>query len=196
MGHALGLGHSVFPRSMLTSSTTREKDVYQLNADDICGVAIGNGRPDMCPLHLPNPATMSGQQTSAIFVGGASNDRGATYRNVFERTDTIDVMSTVVVEDDHYGLPGRLHVVIELSNGTTLTKIDDGFYPWDGTVEALQTSSVVTLSGANELHILKDFNLQANLIQDIGVAIYVGYSLEEDPGEVYFSGYPIQFRVE
>jgi hypothetical protein len=86
--------------------------------------------------------------------------------------------------------------VIELSDGTTLMATDDGFAPWDGTVQALKTTAVKALGGANELYILKDFNLAANLISNISVAVYVGYSLDSEPGEVYFSGAPIQFRVE
>lgn len=196
IGHSLGLGHSVFPRSMLTIGTIRDRGVNKLSLDDICGVSIAHGRADLCPLALPNSVTASGKPTSALFVGGVSNDRGDTYKNVFSRADVIDIMATAVVEEEHYGKSGRLHAIIELSDGATLMTTDDGFAPWNGSVEALKTTSAVTLDGANEIYVLKDFNLAANLISNIGVAVYVGYSLDSEPGDVYYSGTPIQFRVE
>ena len=196
LGHVLGLGHSVFPRSMLSAGSDRARDTDTLSPDDICGVNIANGRLDGCSLLLQSPSTMTGKSTTAVFVGGASRDRGATYETVFQSNESIDVMATVVVEDQHFEQQGRLHTVVELSDGTILMATDDGFAPWDGTVQALKTTAVRSLSGANELYILKDFNLAANLISNISVAIYVGYSLDSEPGEVYFSGAPIQFRVE
>lgn len=196
IGHSLGLGHSIFRRSILAVQPISDIDVTKLSLDDICGVSIAHGRPDLCPLRLAHPLTVTGKSTSALFVGGASNDRGDTYKNVFKRADVIDVMATVVVEEQHFRQPGRLHVVIELSDGITLMKTDNGFAPWDGKVESLKKTSSMTLSGANEIYVLKDFNLDANQVRNIGVAVYVGYSLDAEPGEVYYSGTPIKFRVE
>ena len=196
IGHSLGLNHSIFPRSILAVPPIKDVDANKLSLDDICGVSIAHGRPDLCPLRLAHPLTATGKSTSALFVGGASNDRGDTYKNTFKRSDVIDVMATVVVEEKHFDQPGRLHVVIELSDGITLMKTDNGFAPWDGKVESLKKTSSMTLSGANEIYVLKDFNLDANQVRNIGVAVYVGYSLDAEPGEVYYSGTPIQFRVE
>lgn len=196
IGHALGLGHSMFPLSQLSNASDRNHDISSLTADDICGVNVAHGRPDACPLWLRNPVTVTGKSTSAVFVGGASRDRGANYDTVFRRGDKLDVMATVVVEDQHYNLPGRLHVVVEFSDGSALMKTDDGFAPWDGSVQALKTTALTHLSGANEIYILKNFDLTANNISNIGVAMYVGYSLDSEPEEVYYSGTPIMFRVE
>jgi hypothetical protein len=140
--------------------------------------------------------TFTGKPTSAVFVGGASADGGKTFADYFRQAQSIDVMATVVVEDGHWNKTGRLHVVVELSDGTALMKTDDGFAPWDGSVGALKTTSLRTLQGANEIQILKDFNLKANGIGNVGVAMYLGYSLETEPNEVYFSGTPIMFHVE
>lgn len=195
IGHGLGLGHSMFPGSALTNAAKQIFDRDKLTADDICGVSIANGRPDMCPLILTNSVTMTGKTTSALFVAGASSDRGRTFTNTLSHLDTLDLMATVVVEDEHYGLPGRVLTVIELSDGSALMKTDNGFAPWDGSVQALRSTSVITLSGANEIYILEDFNLEQNGIRDVGVAVYIGYSLDAEPDEVYYSGAPLQFRV-
>ncbi len=53
IGHALGLGHSKFPRSIVSNTKDRHFDVTGLSPDDICGVNIANGRPDACSLLLP-----------------------------------------------------------------------------------------------------------------------------------------------
>lgn len=197
VGHGLGLNHSSFPRSVLTDSARQVFDLDRLNADDICGVNIAHGNPDGCPLLLPNPLTVSGKSTSAIFVGGASSDRGDTYKDWFARTDVIDVMATVVVEDAHFGLAGRLHAVAQLSDGTTMIWGSRGFGPWDGSVEDLRAiSDPRILSGANEIYLLEDFDLAASGLSNVGVAFYIGYSLESGPSEVYYSGTPIQFHVQ
>ena len=105
-------------------------------------------------------------------------------------------MATVVVEERHYHKPGRLHAVVELSDGALLMKTDTGFSAWDGTIEALRTTAVQPLIVANEIYVLKNFDLRANQVQNIGVSVYVGYSLVEEPGEIYYSGTPIKFRVQ
>lgn len=193
LGHSLGLGHSIFNHSIMKASTG---DTDSLSIDDICGVSVLHGQPELCPIWLRHPVTVSGKPTSAVFVGGASADGGLSYADYFRRADSIDVMATVVVEDGHWNKTGRLHVVVELSDGTTLIKTDDGFINWDGSVQALKTTALTHLSGANEIYILKNFDLTANNISNIGVAMYVGYSLDSEPEEVYYSGTPIMFRVE
>lgn len=197
LGHTLGLGHSLFPRSILNNASDGDNDAYTLTADDVCGVNILNDNPEGCPLLLPSPVTLSGDPTTATFVGGASKDRGETYSQVFAPSDVIDVMATVVVESGHQFEAGRLHTVIELSDGTALMRTNTGFQSWDGSVEALRgATSTVELKGANEIYVLKDFDLTANNISNLGVAVYVGYSLDSNPNEIYFSGTPIQFRIE
>jgi hypothetical protein len=64
IGHILGLGHSLFPRSMLTISKNQVYDKDRLNADDICGVNISHGNNEGCPLLLRNATTLSGNATS------------------------------------------------------------------------------------------------------------------------------------
>lgn len=194
IGHTLGLGHSVFPGSSLSEAGAASRSQV-LNSDDICGVAIANDRPDMCPLLLSNPVTVSGKSTSAHFVAGASKDKGKSFTHEFAWFDTVDLMATVVVEDAHYGLPGRLLTIIELSDGTMLMKIGNDFLNWDGSVEALRAAPLVTLSGANEMYILENFNLRHNQVSNVGVAVFVGYSLDSEPNEIYYSGSPLQFHV-
>lgn len=195
IGHGLGLGHSMFPRSMLAQGDNRDRNVINPSIDDTCGVNIAHGRPDLCPLVLQHPVTATGKATNALFVGGVSADRGNSYKNVFARTETIDIMATAVVETAHQGKPGRLHAIIELSDGSALMMTDEGFAPWDGSVEVLRANALRTLGAANEIYVLRDFDLRANGINNLGVAVYVGYSLDEEPGEVYYSGTPIQFKV-
>ena len=196
IGHALGLGHTNFPESIMSAAPDRGDHNEKLTADDFCGVNIAHGNPGGCLLILKNPATVSGKNTTAHFVGGVSRDRGLTYDTVFQRVDKLDVMATVVVEERHYHKPGRLHAVVELSDGALLMKTDTGFSAWDGTIEALRTTAVQPLIGANEIYVLKNFDLGANQVQNIGVSVYVGYSVVEEPGEVYYSGTPIKFRVQ
>ena len=86
--------------------------------------------------------------------------------------------------------------MVELSDGALLMKTNTGFSAWDGTIEALRTTAVQPLIGANEIYVLKNFDLRANQVQNIGVSVYVGYSVVEEPGEVYYSGTPIKFRVQ
>jgi len=197
IGHALGLGHSKFPRSIVSDAKDRHFDVTGLSPDDICGVNIANGRHDACTLLLPHSATLTGEPTSAIFTGGASKTFGASYQAHFSSNDMIDVMGTVVVEEAHYGLNGRLHAIVVLSDGTNLAWGSRGFVAWNGTVAGLHAvADVQTLDGANELYILKNFSIGESGISGVGVSIFIGYSLESEPDEVYYSGTPIVFNLE
>jgi len=196
LGHSLGLGHSQFSRPVLSASANRDHNAYTLSVDDICGVNILHGRPEACPILLETPVTLSGKATTATFVGGASRDKGESFDSVFSPNDVIDIMATVVIEKEHYGRQGKLHTVVELSNGTTLMRTDTGFAPWDGSVEALKSVTSQTLEGAHEIYVLEDFDLAANHFSDIAVGVYIGYSLDDEPNEVYFSGNPIAFRIE
>lgn len=57
-------------------------------------------------------------------------------------------------------------------------------------------ADVQTLDGANELYILKNFSISGSGISGLGVSIFIGYSLEAEPGEMYYSGTPIVFNLE
>ncbi|WP_339866996.1 matrixin family metalloprotease [Pseudohongiella nitratireducens] len=195
IGHALGLGHGYFPHSIMSyADDTTNSD--SLSIDDICGVNIAHGNPEGCSLLLSNPATFSGETTTAMFVGGASNDRGVSFNNSFRANDTIDIMATVVIEPEHFDKAGRMLTVIQFSDGTALMKTDIGFAPWDGSVEALRSTESKPLKYSNEIYVLKDFNLKENGVSNTEVSVYVGYSLDEQPDEVYFSGSPIFFAIE
>jgi hypothetical protein len=192
IGHTLGLGH------FLLTSTIMFRSANSLSAgpDDLCGIAILYGTPQDCTMLLASPVTISGNTTTAIFTGGVSSDKLATFDTSFISTDSLDVVSTIVVEDAHIGLHGNLYVVVVLADGALLAKNSDGgFDPITEDITSFPSVESKVLAGANELLILENL-VAANLgITNIDLSFYIAYSLVTEPGELYFASTPIRLTI-
>ncbi len=193
IGHVLGLGHSVFTSTVMYESVN---DTTTAMPDDLCGIAISYGVPEDCSLLLDDSVTLSGKSTDALFTGGASTDHGLSFEAEFLSTNSIDVITTVVVEDAHIGEEGRLHVVVMLEDGSLFAKdVEGGFNLLSEATMPLPTAELKTLDVANEHLIFQDLVAADLGITDIELLVFVAYSIEADPSELYYSSTPIRVSI-
>lgn len=196
MGHILGLNHGIFPRSIVSTPSAALDDTQYISIDDMCGVLVSNGREEECPTLLRNTATFSGDPTSSIFIGGASSDLGVTYQQNFVPSDTIDVMATIVVEKFQSYQNGKLFVVFDIDGGGLYSLGADGsVISFDGTAESLNPIVSGQLKRANEIYLLNGFVPADGGVSSLELSVFLGYSMDSEPGEVYFSQTPIIVRV-
>ncbi|MBL4571575.1 MAG: matrixin family metalloprotease [Gammaproteobacteria bacterium] len=193
IGHILGLSHTIFSQEIMNAEVT---DADVLYPDDICGIAILYETPQDCTMLLEGSTSMSGGPTTAIFTGGATADSGASYETMFSSTQSLNVVSTIVVEDAHIGLQGNLYVVVVLADGTLLAKNSDGgFDPITEDINSFPSAESKVLAGANELLILENLVAADLGIANIGLSFYIAYSLVTEPGELYFASTPIRLTI-
>ncbi|PCH60724.1 MAG: hypothetical protein COC19_05520 [SAR86 cluster bacterium] len=193
IGHAIGIAHSIFERSLMYSSVN---EVTTLTPDDICGINILYENPQGCELLLGAGASATGKATTAIFVGGVSGDGGVTYRHNFLSTETLTVMATVVVEDGHIEQEGFLYVVAELPDGSLLAQNTEGaFVPISNNINLIPAVKSLTLNAANELYILQHLVPADIGVTETSIRIYTAYSLASEPDELYYSSEPMYFSI-
>lgn len=191
LGHALGLDHSIFYRSVMG------KGNYQgLSEDDICGVNILYDNPESCSLLL-SIATLSGEPTTALFTGGASADRGYTYKTLFTATESISIFATIVAEDQHVKTQGQTYIVIQRDDGSFLAKDNTGsFVSWDGSLETLPAYEEKILQPANEVIVIDQFVPASIGVSNQSLKIFTAYTTATNPDELYYSSEPIVITIE
>lgn len=174
-----------------------------ITIDDICGISMILGSPyHDCPIILTQPRTLSGASTNAKFVGGASADGGLSYRSSFRPSEWIQVFGTVVTDENHVGIPGKLHVVVENNGRLFGMSSDGGWMPLTDNPFPLPTAEWhdEQLGFANDLKIFEgDFYSLAGTPQDSFIGhqsanIFLLYSVLDIPGEYFFAAEPI--RIE
>ncbi len=206
IGHALGLGHSIFYGSTMALWGTSS-----LSADDICGVNLLYDNPEGCSLLLGASATESTLIKEANFTGGASADRGETYQSSFSPDDAISVFATVLVEDDHASRTGywqlyyydeaklqegHLYVLLALEDGSLFAKISDGtFVPVGDSLETLPAYQAKNLELTNEIIVFEEFVPNSVGMANQTFNVYIGYALAENPSNIYYSSKPITVHI-
>ncbi len=207
IGHALGLGHSIFFGSTLLHGGY----LHPPSADDICGVNLLYDNPEGCSLLLGASATESTLIKEANFTGGASADRGETYQSSFSPDDAISVFATVLVEDDHASRTGwwqlyyydeaklqegHLYVLLALEDGSLFAKTSDGaFVPVGDSLETLPAYQTKNLELTNEIIVFEEFVPSSVGMANQTFNVYIGYALAENPSNIYYSSKPITVHI-
>ncbi|MFT4861427.1 MAG: hypothetical protein ACI95C_000637 [Pseudohongiellaceae bacterium] len=150
---------------------------------------------------LGAPSTLSGTTTSAQFFGGSSLRGGNVYSSSFQNTHDVAVQLRIEPQQNHIGSSGTSYV-LAIVGGAAFARIGaDEWIPFDGTVAGLGgAASYGAFRNTETLSADGVFTLLSNpaVTSDSGavsVFVYMAYDTSAAPGELYFNGNPLQFRV-
>ena len=142
----------------------------------------------------PNTAEASIQSTTAEFYAGASIDEGLSYVSCVDPFDSVDLESSLVVENDHVGSAGSIYIVAIVGEESYML-VDDVFYPWDGLGDSLQPVVTKTLQATETIGVLDQVQFGPAGIEQGELAIYIGYELISDLNKIYFSATPLRVNI-
>jgi hypothetical protein len=94
----------------------------------------------------PVTAESSIQSTTAEFYAGASIDEGLSYVSCVDPLDSVDLESSLVVENDHVGSAGSIYVLAIVGEESYML-VGDVFHPWDGLQDSLEPFRHKDLAG-------------------------------------------------
>ena len=143
----------------------------------------------------PITAEASLQSTTAEFYAGASIDEGLSYVSCVDPLDSVDLESSLVVENDHVGSAGSIYVVAIVGEESYML-VGDVFYPWDGLRDSLEPFATKTLQATETIKILDQVQFGPAGIAQGELAIYIGYELVSDLNRIYFSATPLRVKIE
>ena len=143
----------------------------------------------------PITAEASLQSTTAEFYAGASIDEGLSYVSCVDPLDSVDLESSLVVENDHVGSAGSIYVVAIVGEESYML-VGDVFYPWDGLRDSLEPFATKTLQATETIKILDQVQFGPAGIAQGELAIYIGYELVSDLNKIYFSATPLRVKIE
>ena len=134
------------------------------------------------------------QSTTAEFYAGASIDEGLSYVSCVDPLDSVDLESSLVVENDHVGSAGSIYVVAIVGEESYML-VGDVFYPWDGLRDSLEPFATKTLQATETINILDQVQFGPAGIEQGELAIYIGYELVSDLNKIYFSATPLRVNI-
>ena len=142
------------------------------------------------------PATLSGKATTANFYGGVSSNNGQSYDLFFASSDSLDVLGEIQVEPAHVESSGNLYLIIGLGE-EFLMRIEDGSYVvWDLNPSSLQPAFAdKILQAAEPISIVENTALGPLGLAGQTLSIYLGYSVNTEPDELYFNSTPLSFSI-
>ena len=146
---------------------------------------------------LRKASSATGTSSKSIFHGGASSDGGTTYSSNFLNTDLIDVTASINPDPAHVGKSASFYIVALLSTGHKFAKTDTGKFKQIAKLSEIPAyGQTLSLQTHETFAILKNLQGEALGVSNVTLNIFVGYSLLEAPGEIYFNGKPISFTIE
>ena len=143
----------------------------------------------------PITAEASLQSTTAEFYAGASIDEGLSYVSCVDPLDSVDLESSLVVENDHVGSAGSIYVVAIVGEESYML-VGNVFHPWDGLRDSLEPFATKTLQATETINILDQVQFGPAGIAQGELAIYIGYELVSDLNRIYFSATPLRVKIE
>ena len=144
---------------------------------------------------LNRSRSLSGSPANSIFHGGATSD-GISYKSSFLASEGINVSASVQPDPAHVGEAAAFYMLIQLSSGEKLAKNTGGKF-----ILLDKLSSIPPFRLTNSLPSKQDIDILKNLkgekfgVSNLGVDVFLGYSLDSAPGEIYFNGKPISFFI-
>jgi hypothetical protein len=142
-------------------------------------------------------ATTGGTGAAALFTGGATADGGLTYQTSFAATDSIDVTANINVDPVHVGQSGKVFVLVQVSNGFSFSKGADGrFVPFTGDLSKLAPYKSGSLSAREAVTVVQGLRAANDpTLAGLSFVVYVGYSLDSQPGTINYGNDPIRFSI-
>lgn len=166
-----------------------------------CGGNAGEYRLTVTDNALPllkNARHLEGQPNRAIFSGGASDEQGAGFKDSFAATEALNINARILLDPDHVGEPGKIHVMAVLGDGRRFVKTASGkFQAYTGGLNNLPYyRASLGMPGEFNLEIIEGFVPASLGLSDTTIRVYIGYSLQREPGNIHYSGDPIRVMIE
>lgn len=136
-----------------------------------------------------------GGSVDASVAMAVSTDGGLSFSDQASPRQVLDVIADVIVDREHVGQQGSLHVLVGVAGlGYVQMNALGRMVEWDGSVEGLTSASTIDrLRQQERLTILRDINLPQSLVGE-QIAIYVGYQLA-DTHEIVYTQQPLLLNV-
>jgi len=145
---------------------------------------------------LVGGASLLGSQADAMFFGGVSADNGNSYGNRFKSSQSLDISARIMVDPAHTGQAGFL-VVGALLEGEFLLKNQlRQWIEYDPSRDPLIKAAEKTLANIEQVSIAENLVTRDLGFEQVAVDFYVGYGLDDQPGELYFHQHPINLLIE
>lgn len=145
---------------------------------------------------LVGGASLSGSRADSLFFGGVSADGGNSYGNRFKPDQSLDVSARILVDPAHAGKPGFIVVGALQEGGFLLKNQLDQWVNFDPSRDPIIKAAEKTLLNTELVSIAQNLVTRDLGFEQVAVDFYVGYGLDEQPGELYFHQYPINLLVE
>ncbi|MBL6816732.1 MAG: alpha/beta hydrolase [Pseudomonadales bacterium] len=142
----------------------------------------------------PVTAESSIQSTTAEFYAGASIDEGVSYVSCVDPLDSVDLESSLAVENDHVGSAGNIYVLAIVGEESYML-VGDVFLPWDGLRDSLEPFATKDLAGTETISVLDQVQFESAGIDQGELAIYIGYELISDTDKIYYSATPLRVDI-
>ena len=142
----------------------------------------------------PVTAESSIQSTTAEFYAGASIDEGLSYVSCVDPLDSVDLESSLVVENDHVGSAGNIYVLAIVGEESYML-VSDVFLPWDGLRDSLEPFATKTLQATETISVLGQVQFESAGIDQGELTIYIGYELISDTDKIYYSATPLRVNI-
>jgi hypothetical protein len=152
------------------------------------------GTPVLNPLKNVEGGT---SLANAVITGGATADGGSSFPGSFTAEQPFDVYGRLVPDPAHVGKPGRVYVLVTLSDDRRFMQTLNGsFVRFTGTLDQLEPRLAGTLRTQESVPIA--FGLRGTTAGLAGqdVTIHIGYALASKPTEIWYGREPIRFSVE
>jgi len=144
---------------------------------------------------LANATAASGKPTAAIFRSGA-NTAGAAFRNDFLAAEAITIRAQIEVDPVHINQTGNLFLLLSLDGQLFMRNASGNFQSWNGNpASLLATVPNAPLPARKELPIIDNIALGALGLAGSNLAFYLAYNVTAEPGEIYYSGSPLQISI-
>ncbi|NKB33676.1 MAG: hypothetical protein GKR91_11315 [Pseudomonadales bacterium] len=146
---------------------------------------------------LSTPTTATGTETTAVFLGGATADNGATYANSFAFDAPIDIDLEIQVEAGHVNTVGNIYVII-VWEGSYFVLDENGAYQlWDLSVENfLAAFPGKTLQSSEPINIVNDVAFGPAGVSDTTMDFIIAYDTMAVANEFFYNGIPLSVTIE
>jgi len=111
--------------------------------------------------------------------------------------EVIDVSASIQPDPLHVGQSASFYTLALLSSGQKLAKNSAGKFKQINKLSSIPAfSQTSALAPLENFSILKNLKAEAFGVSDLTIQIFLGYSLDAAPGEIYFNGKAITLAIE
>jgi hypothetical protein len=158
---------------------------------------IANFTPSTVPdLPRRQVASTSGESTAAAIAVAASKDEGLSFSEVFTPSDRVSISANILLDPEHIGKVGTLHVLVGLKGEADLYQLNSNaeLERWDGQPETMFPLAQPRILNAEEnLLFLQNYQFSSTLA-GLDLVVYVAYQIPGS-GVLIYTASPMPLRV-